>query len=80
VLPVVDWLYERLNELFGWDLSQVDFDQALEDAQKITTSSTPPDLFGQQMDAQGNPMPGGQPPPNGQSQNGNTFDLASLGG
>jgi hypothetical protein len=64
VLPVVDWLYERLNELFGWDLSQVDFDQALEDAQKITTSSTPPDLFGGKWTQKGIRCLAGSAPPN----------------
>lgn len=79
-LPVVDWLYERLNELFGWDLSQVDFDQACEDAKKIAESSAGPDPFAQQMtDEDGNPLPPEQQPQQNGS-NGNEFDFATLGG
>lgn len=84
VLPVVDWLYERLNELYGWDLSQVDFDKAMEDAQKVAQSSMPPmDPFAQGMvDAQGNPLPGAPPPPSpgGPATNGNKIPFATLGG
>jgi hypothetical protein len=55
-LPV-QWLYDRLNELYGWDLSDTDFQTALEDAQKIAQTAMPPDPFGQQMqDEQGNPV------------------------
>lgn len=75
--PVVDFLYKHLNEIMGWDLGDPDFQQALEDATKITQSSTPPDLFGQGMvDAQGNPIPGAQPPP---GANGNQFDFSTIG-
>lgn len=50
VLPV-QWLYDRLNELFGWDLTELDLDQALEDAKKISEATTPPELdpFGGRM-------------------------------
>jgi len=76
VLPVVDFLYAQLNEIMGWDLSQTDFDQALDDAKKITEAATPPDLLNQQFDAQGNPLP---PDQQGQ-QNGNQFDFSTIGG
>lgn len=79
IMPV-QWLYDRLNELFGWDLSDVDFEQALEDAKKISEATTPPDPFGGQMQDQmnqdgqgGNPPP--QPPP---GPNGNKLDLATM--
>ena len=50
VLPV-SWLFDRLNELFGWDLTDLDLDQALEDAKKISEATTPPELdpFGGRM-------------------------------
>jgi hypothetical protein len=73
VMPV-QWLYDRLNELFGWDLSDSDFQQAMEDAQEIVKNTTPPDPFGQQMvDEQGNPIPGQQPP----QQNGAQLPFAA---
>lgn len=62
-LPV-QWLYDRLNELFGWDLSDAtDFPQALSDAKEIAQSAAPPDPFANMMmDANGNPIaPTGQP-------------------
>lgn len=60
-LPV-SWLYDRLNELYGWDLSDTDFAKALEDAQKIAETAMPADPFGQQMvDEQGNPVQGAPP-------------------
>jgi len=74
VLPVVDWLYARLNELFGWDLTQVDFDKAIEDAKKIAESAAPPDLFGNAMGNELNGV-GGEAAPN----NGNEFDMATMG-
>jgi hypothetical protein len=70
VFPVVDWLYERLNEIHGWDLADPDFQQALADAKAISEASAPPDPFAGQMldengqpvegetDDQGNPLPG----------------------
>lgn len=78
----VQWLYDRLNELFGWDLSDaIDFQQALEDAKAIAEAATPPDPFGQQMlDENGQPV---DPNAAGQDQplgnNGNTVPFAQLG-
>jgi len=76
-MPVVEWLYAQLNELFGWELTQADFDKAIEDAGKIAQAAAPPDLFGSQM---GNELNGaGVPPDPNAQQNGNQFDLASMG-
>lgn len=75
ILPT-EWLYERLNELYGWDLSEVDLDKALEEAKRISEATTPPDPFGQAMvDEQGNPI---QPPK--PEQNGSSVPFATLGG
>ena len=86
VLPV-EWLYDQLNEIMGYDLEYgVDFQQALEDAKEIAESSAPPDPFGVAMGAEGG-MPGDpnqqQPPPGGDNpfgSNGATIDLASMMG
>lgn len=77
ILPT-QWLYDRLNELFGWDLSDVDLQTALAEAKQIMTATAPPDPFANQMlDAQGNPVPGAPPPP---PQNNGAQVMATLGG
>lgn len=69
----ISWLYDRLNEIFGWDLDEtVDFQQALSDAKEIAQIAMPVDPFAAQMaagsvDAQGNPIT----PPALADQNGN---------
>lgn len=76
-LPV-DWLYDQLNEIMGYDLDpQVDFAQALEDAEKIAKSSAPPDPFGSAMS--GELGADGEPQDQNQS-NGSPIDLASMFG
>lgn len=80
-LPV-QWLYDRLNELYGWDLSDAtDFPQALEDAKQIAESAAPPDPFGGQMqlDANGDPIPPDQQDTTQFGNNGSTVPFAQLG-
>ena len=82
-LPVVDWLYERLNEIYGWDLAEPDFQQALEDAKSMAESSMPADPFGGMMGGEF----GGDPnaDPNAEEQpipgnNGSAVPFADVGG
>lgn len=77
ILPT-QWLYDRLNELYGWDLSEVDLDAALEEAKRISEATAPPDPFGGAMptDADGNPVE----PPTPPQQNGKQVPFAVLGG
>ena len=77
-LPV-EWLYDRLNELFGWDLADADFKQALEDAQKIAEAAAPPNPIGQQMDQFGNPIDQSQLDQGPFQNNGQTLDFTQLG-
>lgn len=76
----ISWLYERLNEIFGWDLDEtVDFQQALADAKEIAQIAMPVDPFGAGMgaaatDAQGNPIT----PPEDPAQNGNVPSFMSI--
>jgi hypothetical protein len=74
-LPV-EWLYDRLNELFGWDLSDSDFNQALEDAKKIAESAAPPNPIADQMNQFGDQ--GGQVPPDAFQNNGQTLDFSTM--
>jgi hypothetical protein len=41
VLPVT-WLYQQLNEIMGYELSQQDFQEALDEAQQIAEATAPP--------------------------------------
>ena len=78
ILPT-QWLFDRLNELFGWDLSELDLDLALEEAKRISEATAPPDPFGGAMvDEMGNPIGGA--PEDEFEQNGNEVPFASLGG
>ncbi|WKW85181.1 portal protein [Mycobacterium phage Aikoy] len=76
ILPT-QWLFDRLNELFGWDLSEIDLDTALEEAKRISEATTPADPFGAAMDgAMGDEEDEDLPFGN----NGSGVPFASLGG
>lgn len=66
VLPI-SWLYEQLNEIMGYELDETsDFEQALQDAKRVSESTMPADPFGAQMAAEE-----GLPDTSGFDQSGN---------
>lgn len=78
-LPV-DWLYDQLNEIMGYDLDPlVDFPQALEDAEKISKSSMPPDPFGMAMGGEQG-QPGDEAGEDQSQNNGSPIDLGAMFG
>jgi hypothetical protein len=78
ILPV-QWLFDRLNELYGWDLSELDLEQALEDAKKISEATAPPDPFGAGMAGEfGDEEGGGGPSPEGGGLNGSDVSVMDL--
>jgi hypothetical protein len=72
----VEWFFEQLNEIMGYQLEQSDFEQALADAKQIMEATTPPPPPMQPgLDPNGNPLPAmagaganGAPPNNGQAK------------
>jgi hypothetical protein len=67
-LPV-SWFFEQLNEIMGYKLEETDFEQALQDAQKIAEAMAPPPPPapppGQEPAMAGAPGMNGQGGPNG---------------
>jgi hypothetical protein len=66
VLPI-SWFYEQLNEIMGYELDETsDFEQALQDAKRVSESTMPADPFGAQMAEEE-----GMPDSSGFSESGN---------
>lgn len=77
----VEFLYDQLNDIMGWDLDyDADFPKALDDAKQIAEAGAPPvDPFGQQMGEEqgaGGQGQGGGPP---FGNNGSPISLSAVG-